>query len=1464
MLTSLAFLPSLAAALLSSSIQLQGDIGRPWPALPLPAGTSIAVDVEIGRSGFLYLATDEGAFVRSPYGESESWRVVEGPSSEEGPAHAVEDLAVLDGLADEALCVVHGDELRLVSWAHPDEQDHPWDVFRLTFSEESLPAPAGIAFERVHGLGEGADGRVRGWIEAKSGELSALMVDDDSWEVNAEWLVPASGAGWSVVHQPEAEGALAWARGGEHLYWLDDSGSTARLADLEAVSGKAAAKGAAEIRSVQLDVEREVVFVGTSRGLLVGDWSSGNLEVPIELIRVESLKESSVVALGTTAGRLRVTVADPARFGLASAVVLEGSLRSALADVTSLAAAEFIPTADGGPANVAAAFSLADDLLLVFAEDGVWEWAPGRWERVPGIDAGGAAIGVKAVLTHPAAPPVFLDRPGRRVLYRSPSPPSGWHVHASVQSEPIERLLPDPSGRGVWSYAAGSWCFETPRGSLRGAGSNGADSTGDDARLLVKEWVLELPGAVSWLDTDMYLSSSEQHLPESALGGLLAPAGDHFVHLDAGVVTEVPWSLPAGAVLRDLMPATELGSTGWLGIYEDGESTRVALVDLTLDEEGSLQMQVLEVPVTVASDALFYDSTGEVWCGAATRSEDGSTAQWSCVPVRTFFEPETNARPLGALPVGERPRALWLAPDEPMSTVDDLLFTDHGVLPIRRADPTLLGQRKGPRRWTELFASTQTDGAQRRFRGLRLPAQIFASWTFDRRLLVLTEMASAGEAPRADRAFVLRVEEPAKPLVSAEVELGIEADDLIVPLWFGNPYGDVDTLLLPRDESRGRPSATYVTRTTLSVSESTSFEQNVDPLEVWVSAARVVGESYGSEPDDVVVAGTDGALIALRTAETETMLETTHVPVEVTLLRGDEGKDGEVARRVPDSRLSDVIPSEFTGLRLRVEPAQWAWWSDTPGLAYMTLNEERRAFDVTGTATVPLGHDESYDIGVGNDSLSTGEPTGLTTWTAKTAPAPPPPAAREVVAITLAALAAALAVILGVVRPLRRATLAMLRRRHWSPVAPTPDLEVSWSAALNAGEHAWRSRAFHESTWRDGDGENSWRTVVLETRVPDGGGHPSTALVEFPEGRASGVWDSPSILRDAAGELRGIVGFQPSVTRPPQRPRLRKVLSAVVITDAPGEGAARTWRDTIRRSGLRAKLPVEMGAETNVSTALGEALAADDMVVLLGEPGALPQGLGGSLRKRDVRARCLIMQGHEEAPSDEARRWILALAELGIHVLWLPSVAGLDDFRPEFLSAFLHGGWSGGATLAASIESGLSRIDAAAAPDFERALLLVGNPELRFAPIRRHFAFLSHSSKDESQVRWLRGRLRGLIPLPTHRRRICVDQDSFSAGPLRRTVADNLAGSDWLLVCNSPECAASVWVEREVRQFLRDRPGDRLRFCDLVPTESVDAAFLAKVRSWSGEEELIRPNVSGYPNAKARAAVEVLRRELQR
>lgn len=155
---------------------------------------------------------------------------------------------------------------------------------------------------------------------------------------------------------------------------------------------------------------------------------------------------------------------------------------------------------------------------------------------------------------------------------------------------------------------------------------------------------------------------------------------------------------------------------------------------------------------------------------------------------------------------------------------------------------------------------------------------------------------------------------------------------------------------------------------------------------------------------------------------------------------------------------------------------------------------------------------------------------------------------------------------------------------------------------------------------------------------------------------------------------------------------------------------------------------------------------------------------------------------------------------------------------------------------------------------------------------KQYFAFISYKREDERWATWLHHKLeyyklpisvRKECPnLPEKIRPIFKDTSELSSGVLAKTIKEGLDNSKFLIVVCSPRAAQSLWVCKEVQEFI-----DSGREEYIIPfiiggtpnaQNPVDECFPEGLRKLSGEKELLGININEM--GRDAAAVKVVAR----
>lgn len=94
----------------------------------------------------------------------------------------------------------------------------------------------------------------------------------------------------------------------------------------------------------------------------------------------------------------------------------------------------------------------------------------------------------------------------------------------------------------------------------------------------------------------------------------------------------------------------------------------------------------------------------------------------------------------------------------------------------------------------------------------------------------------------------------------------------------------------------------------------------------------------------------------------------------------------------------------------------------------------------------------------------------------------------------------------------------------------------------------------------------------------------------------------------------------------------------------------------------------------------------------------------------------------------------------------------------------------------------------------------------------KYYAFISYSHKDTDWAKWLQHEfeyyklpttLNGNKDIPKYFRPIFRDEDELASGELKSQISEALALSENLIVICSPNSAISLYVDNEIKEFIR-------------------------------------------------------------
>ena len=144
---------------------------------------------------------------------------------------------------------------------------------------------------------------------------------------------------------------------------------------------------------------------------------------------------------------------------------------------------------------------------------------------------------------------------------------------------------------------------------------------------------------------------------------------------------------------------------------------------------------------------------------------------------------------------------------------------------------------------------------------------------------------------------------------------------------------------------------------------------------------------------------------------------------------------------------------------------------------------------------------------------------------------------------------------------------------------------------------------------------------------------------------------------------------------------------------------------------------------------------------------------------------------------------------------------------------------------------------------------------------KEYFAFISYQREDEAWAKWLADQLEhyhlpttlnGRDDLPKNLRPVFRDIDELAAGNLPIQIYQALKNSKNLVVVCSPNSAESLWVNKEVEEFIKMERLDKIFpfIIDGVPfaEKKEEECFPKALRNLSEDKERLGANIKEYNN----------------
>jgi hypothetical protein len=593
--------------------------------LPLPPKMESLVDHALSEDGMVFVADKRSVWVRSPWSWEKIWTL---PGTADSSFQRINALAVAkDAQSSDVLLVGTEEGIWSIGWSQREKVGEPWSVFALHFSAgerlttinaEStdnlrvtslVPLAGGAAGARCFAMSRSGISRV---IVAESGKLriGRAPFGEDVLQDVVVFPVPNG----LIVCQEYPD---------EELRVVSRAGAELRKTDLNKLLG-----GKTRLRAAVVDDERQLLFVGTDRGLIAArldpsDLLAGDWKV------VQALSGFDVVHLSWCASRLLVVgnplESSPAR----DAVQWESRLNADARPRDDLAHELSFTPASGGdfPSDIKEVLPVAEDALWVRASDRVvYEWTPKQWRRLSSAEHGQldspSFWQSKPRLTPPL---VIPDDANHRLAWLSPH--DARRVTHHEFDNPIAALVPDPSGFGFWSLDRAMPGLGSTFHSLRFHSRHGQFDTTDGVNYARHPLIARIEHRVAHGSGFVEAASAMQraYFPESDDGSLLLPSGTDLFRVNGAEWRKLaPLNpLPEPERLIEMTPGAASSEAPWLALRMRKDSS-AELVSVDVDETfASWKWTALGMQVPAeASARLIPESNGYVWLAMRRRGED--------------------------------------------------------------------------------------------------------------------------------------------------------------------------------------------------------------------------------------------------------------------------------------------------------------------------------------------------------------------------------------------------------------------------------------------------------------------------------------------------------------------------------------------------------------------------------------------------------------------------------------------------------------------------------------------------------------------------------------------------------------------------------------------------------------------------------------------------------------------------
>ncbi len=877
------------------------------------------MDHALSEDGMAFVADKRTVWVWSPWGWEKVWTL---PGTADLSIQRINALAVVkDPQSSDALLIGTEEGVWSISWSPREKIGEPWSVFALHFSASErvtsiagesadalrvtslVPMAAGAAGARCFAVSRSGISRV---IVAESGTLKVGRAPFGEDVLQDLVVLPLPNGHVICQEYPDQE-----------LRFVSSAGAELRKTDLNKLLG-----GKTQLRAAVVDDERQLLLVGTDRGLIAARLDPSGL-LTSDWSVVEALRGFDVVYLGWCARRL-LAVGNPLESQTTrDAVQWESRLSAADPTKDDLAHQLSFAPASGGdyPSDFKEVLAVAEDALWVRASDRVvYEWTPQQWRRLSSAEHGGLESPSFWLSKLRLTPPLVIpDDTQHRLAWLSPH--DARRVTHHEFDTPIAALVPDPSSFGFWSLDRAMPGLGSTFHSLRFHSRHGQFDTTDGVNYARHPQIAQIEHRVAQGSEFVKAASASQrsYFPESDDGCLVLPSGTDLFRVKGAEWRKLtPLNpLPEPERLIEMTPGAASSDAPWLALRLRADSS-AELVSVDVDESfAAWKWTALGVQVPAqASARLIPESNGYVWLAVRTRGGDWTLQRIG--PTKLTLGIST--------PADEVPAFIVSRP--PTLKVSGLLFTRENDRHIFTTSGVVLCEDERPNPWMSLLPSA----------ALSRP-QFLDYFLSENDAFVRTGTIGAGGTVTAGPAYLLSWSGGRVSLATAPAPANLPAAE---------PFAFFPAKLA------GRSSAFWTASGTVPLSNAARTWWSVNatvaapPFPMWdfstfnlplprlrePDSAAMIGSSEfkHSVPEwSAIFAASSGSSLAIIPPASPLGWENwiPPVPVELTARRRD-GKS--LAWNLRDKPPPDLLPNDVVEVAVRFARSYADWWQTYPWL----------------------------------------------------------------------------------------------------------------------------------------------------------------------------------------------------------------------------------------------------------------------------------------------------------------------------------------------------------------------------------------------------------------------------------------------------------------------------------------------------------------------------------------------------